>query len=96
MRAVTVLHGVDSSKHSGILANFNQTYVKEGILNKEASKIIKRAYMICEKSDYEDFYIVSGKETEEQLKNGVGVHFFVIFFEFVKCEQKIKYIYKLI
>ncbi|MFA9464781.1 MAG: HEPN domain-containing protein [Velocimicrobium sp.] len=69
MRAVTVLHGFDSSKHSGIIANFNQKYVKEGIFNKEASKIIKGAYMLREKSDYEDFYIASRKETEEQLSN---------------------------
>ena len=68
MRAVTVLHGFDSSKHSGIIANFNQKYVKEGIFNKETSKIIKGAYMLREKSDYEDFYIASRQETEEQLE----------------------------
>ena len=31
MRAVNALDGFDSSKHSGVIAHFNQLYVKEGI-----------------------------------------------------------------
>lgn len=35
MRAVNSLEGFDSSKHSGVIAFFNQTYVKEGIFPKD-------------------------------------------------------------
>ena len=31
MRSVTILDGYDSSKHSGIIAFFNQIYIKNGI-----------------------------------------------------------------
>ena len=34
MRAVNALDGFDSSKHSGVIAHFNQNYVKEGIFPK--------------------------------------------------------------
>ena len=68
MRAITALVAYDSSKHSGIVAYFNQNYVKTGHFDKEASKIIKKASMLREKSDYEDFYIASKQEAEEQLE----------------------------
>ena len=43
MRAVNALDGFDSSKHSGVIAHFNQNYVKEGIFPKETSEIIRLA-----------------------------------------------------
>lgn len=58
----------DSSKHSGVIAYFNQHYVKEGIFEREISKIITSAYRLREKADYEDFAVVSKKEAEEQYK----------------------------
>jgi uncharacterized protein (UPF0332 family) len=69
MRAITALSGYDSSKHSGIIAYFNQNIVKTGDFDKEASKIVKKASFLREKSDYEDFYIASRQEAEEQLKD---------------------------
>lgn len=39
VRAVNALDGFDSSKHSGVIAHFNQQYVKTGVFKKEASKI---------------------------------------------------------
>jgi uncharacterized protein (UPF0332 family) len=69
MRAITALSGYDSSKHSGIIAYFNQNLVKTGDFDKEASKIVKKASFLREKSDYEDFYIASRQEAEEQLKD---------------------------
>lgn len=69
MRAITALSGYDSSKHSGIIAYFNQNIIKTGDFDKEASKIVKKASFLREKSDYEDFYIASRQEAEEQLKD---------------------------
>lgn len=68
LRAVLALDGFDSKKHSGIIAYFNTTYVKTGIFDKTISKIISSAYMLREKSDYQDFYIVSDKEASDQIK----------------------------
>ena len=67
IRAVNALSDFDSSKHSGVIAFFNQHYVKEGIFPKEASKIIKLASENRERADYLDFFVASRKDAEEQL-----------------------------
>lgn len=66
MRAVNVLDDFDSSKHSGVIAHFNQYHVKEGHFPKEASKIIKTASEMREHADYEDFFVASRQDAEEQ------------------------------
>lgn len=68
MRAVNALDGYDSSKHSGVIAHFNQNYVKEGIFSKEASKLIKIAAEKRENADYLDFFVASKEEAEAQIK----------------------------
>lgn len=68
MRAVNTLNGFDSSKHSGVIAFFNQTYVKEGIFPKEMSKIIRKASESREKADYLDFFIASKDDAEKQIQ----------------------------
>ncbi len=69
LRAVTVLDSFDSKKHSGIISYFNKNYVKEGIFDKRASKIIDQAFRLREKADYQDFIIISKSETEKQIKS---------------------------
>ena len=68
MRAVNVLDEFDSSKHSGIIAHFNQFHVKQGDFPKEASKIIKTASELREHADYDDFFVVSRQEADEQIQ----------------------------
>ncbi|MCD8371605.1 MAG: HEPN domain-containing protein [Clostridiales bacterium] len=68
MRAVNVLDGFDSSKHSGVIGYFNKTFLKEGKLDRDLYKIIKDTSYLREKSDYDDFYLVSRQETETQLE----------------------------
>ena len=63
IRAVNALDGFDSSKHSGVISLFNQEYVKTGLFEKEASKIIRNASELREQADYEDFYEASQEET---------------------------------
>lgn len=69
MRAANILHGYDSSKHSGVIAYFNKTYLKENIIDRNLSKIIKDTSYLREKSDYDDFFIASREEAELQLLN---------------------------
>ena len=69
MRAVNILEGFDSSKHSGVIAYFTQNYLKTKKLDRVLSKIIKEASYLREKSDYDDFYIASRVETERQIEN---------------------------
>ncbi|MCI9604838.1 MAG: HEPN domain-containing protein [Ruminococcus sp.] len=68
MRSVNVLDEFDSSKHSGVIAHFNQCHVKEGHFPKDASKIIKSASEMREHADYEDFFLASRHDAEEQIQ----------------------------
>lgn len=43
MRAVNILKGFDSSKHSGVIAFFNKEYLKEEILDRSLSVIVKNS-----------------------------------------------------
>lgn len=67
IRAVNALNEFDSSKHSGVIAFFNQNYIKEEIFPKELSKIITQASNNREKADYLDFYIASSEEAQKQI-----------------------------
>lgn len=68
LRAVTALDKFDSSKHSGVIAYFNRTYVKEGVFDKSLSKMVDTCYRLREKADYQDFFLVSHEMAEEQLE----------------------------
>ena len=59
----------DSRKHSGVISFFVKNYIATGIFKKEYSKIILRAEKFRNRSDYMDFYIVTKKDTERQLKD---------------------------
>ena len=67
MRAVNALDGFDSSKHSGVIAHFNQEYVKTGKFPSTTSGIIRKASRLREKSDYEDFYEPDKEETSDAI-----------------------------
>lgn len=69
IRSVNVLDGFDSSKHSGVIAHFNECTLKTKRMDPKFSETIKKASYCREKSDYDDFYVVSRAETEEQIMN---------------------------
>lgn len=66
-RALLATKGLDSSKHTGIIALFNQHFVKTGVVKKEMSKLLAGAKVVRERSDYADFVIVSKEEAQEQI-----------------------------
>ena len=68
LRAVLALDCFDSSKHSGVIACFNERYVKTGVFCKEISKIIRRARLMRENADYQDFFVVSQEEAADQIE----------------------------
>lgn len=86
MRSVNVLDEFDSSKHSGVIAHFNQYFVKEGHIPKEASKIIRNASEMREQADYEDFFVASRQDAQEQIK---GAERFCEYIEKYLLEKKI-------
>ena len=68
MRSVNCLDGYDSSKHSGVISHFNQSILKTGKMDPIFSDTIKKASYCREKSDYDDFYVVSRKDAKEQIE----------------------------
>lgn len=68
MRAVNVLDEFDSSKHSGVIAHFNQYHVKTGDFSKEASKIIRTSSEMREHADYEDFSLLPARMLRNKFK----------------------------
>lgn len=77
MRAVNVLDEFDSSTHSGVIAHFNQYHVKTGDFSKEASKIIRTSSEMREHADYEDFFVASRQDAEEQVQKAQIFHNFI-------------------
>lgn len=69
MHSINILEGYDSSKHSGVIAYFTQTFLKTERIDRSLARIIKKASYLREKSDYDDFYIASKEETQNQLEN---------------------------
>ena len=72
MRAVLALDGEDYKKHSAVIARFTQLYLKTDIFPRELSKTISNASLIRNRSDYEDFFICSNKDTEKLVKDAAA------------------------
>lgn len=79
-RALLATKGLDSSKHTGIIALFNQHFVKTGVVKREMSKLLTGAKIVRERSDYADFVIISKEEALEQINSAK---------EFVKEIEKV-------
>lgn len=68
-RALLALKGLDSSKHSGVIALFNQHIVKVGLFSKEFSRHLPKAKRIREEADYGDFVKITQEDAQIQLNN---------------------------
>ena len=69
MRSVFALYNKDFSKHSGLSANFRKDFIKSGIFDVKYSDMIKSSFYVRNNSDYDDFYVVSKSDVDEQIKN---------------------------
>lgn len=69
MRAVMALEGVDFRKHSGVILHFHKEYIKTNKFSVEFADIINMAFLVRNKSDYDDFYIILKSDVEKQLES---------------------------
>lgn len=67
IRAVLVLDGADFKKHSAVLSRFRETYIKTEIFSPLFSEIIGTAFYVRQKSDYDDFYLLSKESARKQV-----------------------------
>lgn len=66
IRAVLAVRRVDFSKHAGVIAYFQKEFIKTDIFDKKYSKYLQQAFQIRNSCDYDDFFIVSKQDAEEQ------------------------------
>ncbi len=68
IRAVLAIKEVDFSKHAGVIAYFQKEYIKTEVFDKKYSQYLQQAFQIRNSCDYDDFFIVSKQDAEEQYK----------------------------
>jgi len=66
-RALLVLKELDSPKHSGVIALFNQHFVKEEFVSKDLGRILNQLFERRSESDYKDERVFSKEEAEDTL-----------------------------
>lgn len=67
INAVHALNGNAFRRHKDAIGNFNKNYVKTEIFPREIGRKISEAEEIRHASDYDDFYIATKEEAEEQI-----------------------------
>ena len=68
IKAVLAVEGVDFKRHKDVVAYFNQHYVATEVFSKESGRSLARLQRKREASDYDDFYIASVEEAQEQIE----------------------------
>ena len=69
VRAVLALEMVDYTKHAGVISHFQKEYIKTGRFDTKYSKYLQRAFQIRNSCDYDDFYLISRQDAEEQYEH---------------------------
>ena len=70
-RALFALEGIDSKTHKGVIHMFNLHFIRPGLLPSKMNSILSGALEMRLDSDYEDFYLITKEETQEQYDNAV-------------------------
>lgn len=73
IKALLALEEVDFKRHKDIIAYFNKTYAATEKIPREIGRKVAHLQQKREKSDYDDFYIASKEETQEQVENTKSV-----------------------
>ena len=69
MRAVLILDGFDFKEGPAVTKKFMELYVITGIFYERFSQKIKKAFDLRIACDYDDFFVVSKQEAEQQMKS---------------------------
>ena len=68
LSALAIKHQYSTSKHAQLIGWFNRTFVKAGAIEKEFSKMIRKAFENRMEGDYNVFADFSKEEVEQSLK----------------------------
>ena len=56
-------------KQKQVIGYFRKEYIKSGVMKTVFSDYLGNAFEVRGKSDYEDFYMISKKDVEQQVNN---------------------------
>ncbi len=73
VKAVLAVSDVDFKRHKDVVAYFNQHYVATEIFEKDCGRKLARLQRKREASDYDDFYIASADEADEQIMSATHI-----------------------
>ena len=71
--ALALLITIDkgSSKHQGVIALFDENFIKQNILPKELGKILHRAFEMRQVGDYRDLLIVTKEQAMDVFDSAI-------------------------
>lgn len=67
IKAILAMEEKDFKRHKDVMAYFNKIYVATEKFPKELGRMIAKLQQLREKSDYDDFFIVSKERAEQQI-----------------------------
>jgi len=68
-RALLFSNGVNAKTHKGAISLFGEKIVKQGIMSEEYADMLRKAFDLRQKSDYEIFAETSVELVKEVVKN---------------------------
>ncbi len=72
VRALLLTKGLTVSSHSGLNTVFSEQFVKTGLLPKDMSRELNRAFEKRQLGDYESVFVLSEDEAKEVLDKARG------------------------
>jgi uncharacterized protein (UPF0332 family) len=69
--ALLVTVNVEPTKHAGVLAKFDEFFVRQQIFPKEMSRIIHHAFDMRQAGDYQKSKIITEEQADEVLQSAV-------------------------
>lgn len=67
LKAVLAIEEKDFRRHKDVVAYFNKMYVATEKFPRELGRMIAKLQQLREKSDYDDFFIISIEKAEQQV-----------------------------
>jgi uncharacterized protein (UPF0332 family) len=67
--ALLVTVEVEPNKHAGVLAKFDELFIRPGILPKEMSRIIHHAFDMRQAGDYQKSRVITAEQALEILRS---------------------------
>ncbi len=65
--ALLVTADIEPNKHTGVLAKFDELFVRQGIFPKEMSRIIHHAFDMRQAADYQKSKVITAEQAVEVL-----------------------------